>query len=225
VTGYIVRHWRGELGPGVTWWVNCVVVSAALWWAVPRWRPRRLRPLTRSASSAPHPLQFRKSAWCPCGRWWGCGVAGNGAAAPDRWQTGRVIQSPRSCLPCSSRAGTRVRRRTGDRRARGAALAYSHTVPCSTAGVRLPSTAASGLASPMRCSRCVANGHSPPPARQRGGALSGTAPGCHPVDLDTYVPRVSSACVSAFAGGRFRYLQRGADGGAPATQLGNPRRA
>jgi len=96
VRRFITRHWRGELGPGVTWWVNCVGLSVLLWWLVPRIAVAGdfAYADTLGKFSAASALQFLQIGLVPLWQMvglWRCGE--RHALVPDRWRTGRVIQA------------------------------------------------------------------------------------------------------------------------------------
>lgn len=221
MTGYIVRHWRGELGPGVTWWVNCVVVSAALWWAVPRLAAAGdfASADTLGKFSASSALQFLQIGLVPLWQMvglWRCGE--RRSLLPDRWQTGRVIQVTAFLFTVLITMRGLV---FGAQQVIGARVAlalgpYSHTVTLLHAGREIAVSGGLGfgvagdvqeilLANPgVRRIRLDSGGGALSEARRLRAVILEW-------DLDTYTAReCSSACVSAYVGGRLRYLQRGA---------------
>lgn len=221
MTGYIVRHWRGELGPVVTWWVNCLGLTVLLWWLVPQIAVTgNFAPAdTLGKFCAASTLQFLQVGVVPFWQMvglWRCGD--RRTLAPDRWRTGRVVQITAFLFTVLITMRGLV---FGAEQVIGARVAlalgpYSYTVTLLHEGreIAVNGGLGFGVSDAVRA-LLLAN---PDVRRIRldsgGGALS-EATRLRAVilewDLDTYTSReCSSACVSAFAGGRFRYLQRGA---------------
>lgn len=219
--GYIARHWRGELGPAVTWWINCVGLSAALWWVVPRLAMTggfafADTPGRFAAASA---LQFVQIGLVPLWQMvglWRCGA--RHAPMPDRWLAGRAVQVTAFLFTLLITMRGLV---FGAEAVLGARVAfalgpYSHTVALLHGGREIAVSGGLGFGVADAVEALLAA--NPGVRRVRldsgGGALSeGTRLREIIIEhgLDTYTTReCSSACVSAFAGGRFRYLQRGA---------------
>jgi hypothetical protein len=221
VDSYIVRHWRGELNPGVTWWINCVVLSAVLWILVP-WLAFRWHfgfPDTLGKYSGAFALQFLQIGvvplWQMVGLW---RSADRQAAQPNRWRTGRVTQVVAFLFTVLITMRGLV---FGVEQVIGARVAlalgsYRYTVSLLPGGREIGLSGGLGFgASRAVQALLVAN---PQVRRIRlesgGGALSEGIKLRRVImarGLDTYTAReCSSACVSAYVGGRFRYLQRGA---------------
>lgn len=221
MTGYIVRHWRGELGPGVTWWLNCVALTAALWWTLPRLAVAGdfAYADTLGRFCAASTLQFLQIGLVPLWQMvglWRC--AARHSLAPGRRLAGRAAQVAAFLFTVLITMRGLV---FGAELVIGARVAfalgpYSYTVALLHGGREIAVSGGLGFGVSADVQAMLAA--NPGVRRIRldsgGGALSeGTklreviiARG-----LDTYTARgCSSACVSAFAGGRFRYLQRGA---------------
>ena len=190
-----------------------------------RRHPRQVLRGIRSCSSC-------RSAWCRSGRWSASGAAGTrhaGCSGPPGCG-GRVVQVTAFLFTAADHhARTRVRRGSGDRRPRGAGPGplQLHREPAARRAGNCRQRRSRASVYPMPCRHCSSR----TPACAASGSTAAAAPcrrapGCGTLimtwGLDTYTAReCSSACVSAFAGGRFRYLQRGARmGAAPAAQLG-----
>ncbi|MDH5255277.1 MAG: hypothetical protein OEW72_05110 [Gammaproteobacteria bacterium] len=219
--GYIGRHWRGELGPGITWWVNCAGLSALLWWLVPQIAVAGGFAFvdTLGKFCAASALQFLQIGLVPLWQMvglWRCGE--RRALAPDPWWTGRVVQVAAFLFTVLITMRGLV---SGAEQVIGARVAlalgpYGYAVGLLHGGREISVNGGLGFGVADAVERLLlAN---PGVRRIRldsgGGALS-EATRLRAVilerGLDTYTTReCSSACVSAYAGGRFRYLQRGA---------------
>ncbi len=221
MAGYIVRHWRGELGPGVTWWVNCVGLSVLLWWLVPRiavagsFAYADTLPRFAAASG----LQFVQIALVPLWQMvglWSCGA--RRTLAQDSRRTGRVVQVAAFLFTALITMRGLV---FGAEQVIGARVAlalgpYSYTVGLLHDGreITVNGGLGFGVSDAVQALLLAHPGVRRIRLDSGGGALS-EATRLRAVimewNLDTYTAReCSSACVSAFAGGRFRYLQRGA---------------
>ncbi|MBL8200836.1 MAG: hypothetical protein JNK40_07680 [Chromatiales bacterium] len=221
MTGYPGRHWRGELSPAVTWWVNCVAVSALLWWAVPRLAVAGgfARADTLANFCAASALQFLQIGLVPLWQMvglWRCGD--RRGLVPDRWRIGRVVQVTAFLFTVLITMRGLV---FGAEQVIGARVAlalgpYSYTVSVLHGGreIAVSGGLGYGVADAVRALLVAHPGVRRIRLDSGGGALSeGTRLRDVILEggLDTYTAReCSSACVSAFAGGRFRYLQRGA---------------
>ncbi|MEO7385999.1 MAG: hypothetical protein ABIX37_03565 [Gammaproteobacteria bacterium] len=221
MTGYIVRHWRGELGPAATWWINCVGLSVLLWVLVPRIAVAGNFAFadTLGKFGAAMALQFAQIGLVPLWQLvglWRCGD--RRARAPDRGVAGRLVQVTAFLFTvlitmrglvfgAEGVIGSRVALALGP---------YRYVVTLQQSGREIAVTGGLGFGVANALEKLlVAN-----PGVRRiqldsgGGALSEGTKLRQIIlkhDLDTYAAReCSSACVSAFAGGRFRYLQRGA---------------
>lgn len=221
MAGYVARHWRGDLGPGLTWWVNCVALSALLWWLVPRAASAggfasadSLR--TFAAASA---LEFLQVGLVPLWQMvglWRCGE--QQALAPRSWLTGRVVQVVAFLftLLITMRGLVSGAEQFIDGRVALAVGPYSYSVSLLHGGreIAVRGGLGFGVADAVRTVLSANPGVRRIRLDSTGGALSeGTKLRDIILErgLDTYSARgCSSACVSAFAGGRFRYLQRGA---------------
>ena len=221
MTSYIGRHWRGELGPGVTWWVNCVAFSALLWVLVPRLAIAGNFgfPDSLGKYAASFTLQFFQIAvvplWQMVGLW---RSGGRKAATPDRWRIGRATQVIAFVFTTliAMRGLTFGAEQIIGSRVALALGPYSYTVSLLPGGREILLRGGLGFGAADAVSKLLAA--NPQVRRLRlesgGGALSeGTRLRAVILsrELDTYTAtECSSACVSAYIGGRFRYLQRGA---------------
>lgn len=221
MTGYILRHWRGELGPGATWWINCVGISAALWWVVPRLAVAGDFAFadTLGKFCAASALQFVQIGLVPLWQMvglWRCGA--RHALTPDRWFAGRAVQVMGFLFTLLITMRGLV---FGAEEVIGARVAfalgpYSYTVSLLHGGreIAVNGGLGFGVADAVQALLAANPGVRRVRLDSGGGALSeGTRLREIIIEhgLDTYTAReCSSACVSAFAGGRFRYLQRGA---------------
>lgn len=218
---YFVRHWRGEQRLWVTWWVNCAALTALLWWGVPRavLALGIAPPDTRERFLAVLALQSFQLVLVPLWQLvglWRCGE--RLIRLPDRWITGPAtkviaflftVMIAIRCLVFGAEQviGTRVALALG-------AYEYSVTLQPGGRSITVHGGLGFGVADAVE-SLLTAN---PQVRRIRlesgGGALSEGRKLRELImarSLDTYTAEeCSSACVSAFAGGRFRYLQRGA---------------
>ncbi len=217
---YLVRHWRGALRPWLTWWVNGVALTAALWWLLP--------PLALRAGLVPADtlakfigltaLQGLQLGLVPLWQLVGLWRCGNRLVMSGGWPVGRALQvaaflftlliSMRGLVFAAETAiGGRLALALGP---------YSYEVTVGQRGHLITVTGGLGFGVADDVAALVAAN----PAVRRirlesgGGALSEAVRLRELIlaqGLDTYTGReCSSACVSAFAGGRFRYLQRGA---------------
>lgn len=221
MTGYIVRHWRGTLGAGATWWINCVGLSAALWWAVPRlaYAAGFAFADTLGKFSALFLLQFLQIGLVPLWQMvglWRCGE--RLAVAQGRWLPGRTLQVAAFLftLLITMRGLVFAAESVIGGRVAFALGTYGYTVSLTHGGHEIAVNGGLGFGVSDAVEALLrAN---PRVRRIRlesgGGALSEGVKLRRVImdhGLDTYTSReCSSACVSAFAGGRFRYLQRGA---------------
>lgn len=220
MAGYVVRHWRGQLGPGVTWWINTVAVTVGLWWLVPRAAAASgLGAPTAAAFGGAVALQFLQLGAVPLWQMvglWRCGY--HCAQGPGHWPAGRTLQvaaflftllvAMRGLVFAAETAiGARVAFALGP---------YSYQVRLHPSGRAIDVQGGLGYGVAAAVEALLAR--HPGVRRIRldsgGGALSEATQLRSLIlarDLDTYAAReCSSACVSAFAGGRFRYLKRGA---------------
>ncbi len=221
MTGYIVRHWRGELGPGVTWWVNCVALSILLWWLVPRiavagnFAYADTLPRFAAASA----LQFVQIGLVPLWQMvglWSCGER-RGRAADGRW-TGRAVQVAAFLFTVliTMRGLVFGAEQVITARVALAFGPYSYNVGLlrDRREITINGGLGFGVADEVRALLLANPGVRRIRLESGGGALSEAVRLRGVImewNLDTYTARTcSSACVSAYAGGRFRYLQRGA---------------
>jgi len=221
VQGYLLRHWRGELGPGITWWVNGVALSAVLWWTLPRLAVAGdfAYADTLGKFCAAFLLQFVQIGLVPLWQMvglWRCG--GRRALGTDRRFAGRATQVAAFLFTILITMRGLV---FGAEQAIGARVAlalgpYSYTVTLLRGGREIAVEGGLGFGVAAAVEALVND--NPGVRRIRldsgGGALSEGTKLREVImarNMDTYTRRgCSSACVSAFAGGRFRYLQRGA---------------
>lgn len=221
--GYFVRHWRGDLGPGVTWWINCAGLSALLWWLVPRIAVEGGFAFadTLGKFCAASALQFLQIGLVPLWQMvglWRCGGRRAGTAALAGRLTGRAVQVTAFLFTVLITMRGLV---FGAEEVIGARVAfalgsYSYTVRLLHGGreIAVSGGLGFGVSDAVRALLAANPGVRRIRLDSGGGALTeGTRLRNIIIerDLDTYsVRECSSACVSAFAGGRFRYLQRGA---------------
>lgn len=221
MNSWILRHWRGELGPGASWWLNGVGVSALLWFSVAR--AAELLGIgsadTLARFAAVLALQWFQVGLVPLWQMVGLWRCGNRLALlPDRWLRGRATQVAAFIFTTLITMQGLV---VGAEQVIGARVAlalgsYSYTVSLGQRGREITVTGGLGFGVSAAVGKLLAA--NPQVRRIRlnsgGGALSeGTKLRALVLahDLDTYTSvECSSACVSAFAGGRFRFLQRGA---------------
>lgn len=218
---YLVRHWRGELQPWLAWWVNVVALTAALWWVFPTVaRVAGVLPADTTASFfGLAGLQLLQLGIVPLWQLvglWRCGD--RLAAAGGRWPVGRALQvsaflftlflSMRGLVFSAETAiGGRLALALGP---------YSYQVAVVPRGRMITVTGGLGfgVADEVEAQLAINPGVRRIRLESGGGALSEAVRLREVIlahGLDTYTGReCSSACVSAFAGGRFRYLQRGA---------------
>jgi hypothetical protein len=221
VGSFISRHWRGDLGAGLTWWINCLGLSALLWVLVPRLAALGgFAPAdTLGRFGAAIALQVFQIGLVPLWQLvglWRCG--GRLAAAHESPLPGYATQVAAFVFTTLVIMQGLV---FGAELAIGARVAlamgpYSYTVSLEHGGREIAVNGGLGFGVSAAVEALLAA--NPRVRRIRlesgGGALSeGTKLRGIILsrDLDTYTTReCSSACVSAFAGGRFRYLRRGA---------------
>ena len=221
MAGYISRHWRGELTAAVTWWVNVVGLSAALWWLVPRaaLAAGLTATDTRGTFVALVAINLVQYGLVPLWQMvglWRCGY--RRAMKPGRWPVGRAVQVTAFLFTLLITMRGLV---TGAEAVLGARLAfglgpYAYDVRLVQGGRVIAVTGGFGYGLADAVGKLLAA--NPGVRRIRlesgGGALSEATKLRTLIiehDLDTLAAReCSSACVSAFAGGRFRLLQRGA---------------
>ena len=221
VVSYIVRHWRGELNSGLTWWINCVALTALLWVLVP-WIAFRWNfgfPDTLGKYSAAFALQFLQIGVVPLWQMVGLWRSGDRQAAlPNRWRTGRITQVVAFLFTVLITMRGLV---FGAEQILGARVAlalgsYRYSVSLLPGGREIELSGGLGFGASRAVQVLLAA--NPQVRRIRlesgGGALSEGIRLRRVImarSLDTYTAReCSSACVSAYIGGRFRYLQRGA---------------
>jgi len=221
VAGYLIRHWRGELAPAVTWWVNVVGLAAALWWLVPRAALAAGLTVTDTRGTFVTLVAINVVQYALVPLWqmvglWRCGY--RRALVPDRWRVGRAVQVTAFLFTVLVTMRGLV---TGAETVLGARLAfglgpYAYEVSLEQGGRVIAVRGGFGFGVADAVERLLAA--NPAVRRVRlesgGGALSEATRLRTLIiehDLDTLAAReCSSACVSAFAGGRFRLLQRGA---------------
>ena len=218
---WIARHWRGELSPGVTWWVNTVGLSVLLWFLIPGLAVAGGFGYADTAGTfaASFLLQLLQIGLVPLWQMvglWRCGRVQ--LEQRDHPVSGRVIQVV-ACLftllismrglvfGAEQVLGARVAFALGE---------YAYTVTLLPGGreIAVRGGLGIGVAETVQALLTANPGVRRIRLDSGGGALSeGTKLRGVIMSrgLDTFSDReCSSACVSAYIGGRFRYLQRGA---------------
>lgn len=218
---YIVRHWRGDLRPSVTWWINCVALTVLLWWAVPRaiLAAGLSPPDTTERFLAVLALQFFQIGLVPLWQMVGLWRSGDRVAREKiRWLPARTTQVTAflfTILIAMRGLTVGADQVIGSRVALGLG-AYHYNVTLLPSGREI--AVDGGLGFGVSDAVQTLLNANPQVRRIRlesgGGALSEGVKLREIImalNLDTYSAReCSSACVSAYAGGRFRFLQRGA---------------
>ncbi|MDH4021652.1 MAG: hypothetical protein OEV14_00860 [Gammaproteobacteria bacterium] len=218
---FIVRHWRGELRPGVTWWINCVVLTVLLWWAVPRvaFGAGLLPPDTSGRFLAMLALQIFQIGLVPL--WQMVGLWRSGARAVREnsgWLVAYTTQVTAFLFTILiiMRGLVFGAEQVISARVSLALGPYHYQVTLLPSGREI--AVDGGLGFGVSDAVKTLLDANPQVRRIRlesgGGALWEGVKLREIImarNLDTYTAReCSSACVSAYAGGRFRYLQRGA---------------
>jgi hypothetical protein len=221
---YPVRHWRGELSPGVSWWLNCVLLTVAVWFGGPR------VALALGVLDPDTALRFTGALavnatvaglvplWQLVGLWRSAArrVAADGA--PGRWSRGRWGQVAGVVFTAfvAGRGLTAAAESAISARVAYAIGPYAYSVRLLPGGreIELRGGIGFGVARELAALADASPGVRRVRLNSGGGALS-EARRLRDViaarRLDTITTTgCSSACVSAFIGGRFRYLQRGA---------------
>ncbi|MBL8197650.1 MAG: hypothetical protein JNJ67_01835 [Chromatiales bacterium] len=218
---WIARHWRGELRLGISWWINCVALTVVLYWLIP-WIAHASglsSGESASAYTAILGLVLLQTGiiplWQMVGLWQACDRA---LRTSDRIFTARLAQvaAVLFTLLIATRGLVAGAEQVIAARVAWALGSYQYQVTLLPGGREIEVDGGLGFGVSAAVGELLAS--NPDVRRIRlnsgGGALSEgvrlreliVAHG-----LDTYSSReCSSACVSAFIGGRFRYLQRGA---------------
>lgn len=218
---YIARHWRGELRLSVSWWINCVALTLLLLPLVP-WIANTTG-IVGSDSAAGYTavlgLVLMQTGviplWQMVGLWQ---ATERSLRSTDRIFTARLTQvaavlftlliATRGLVAASEQVlAARVAYALGPYQYQVTLLQGAREIEVSGGlGYGVTAAVAELLASNPNVRRIRLN--------SGGGALSEGVRLRELImahGLDTYSSReCSSACVSAFIGGRFRYLRRGA---------------
>ncbi|MCL4790641.1 MAG: hypothetical protein KJ040_01155 [Gammaproteobacteria bacterium] len=217
---YIARHWRGELRLGISWWINCVALTLLLYWLIP-WIAQRSGIQGDSASSytAILGLVILQTGIVPLWQMVGLWQATDRTLrTTDRIRSARLTQvaAVLFTLLIAMRGLVAGAEQLIAARVAWALGPYQYQVTLLPGGREIEVDGGLGFGVSAAVNELLER--NPDVRRIRlnsgGGALS---EGQRLRDLivahglDTYSSReCSSACVSAFIGGRFRYLQRGA---------------
>jgi hypothetical protein len=221
VIHFIVRHWRGELRPGVTWWFNCVALTVLLWWAVPRVARGAglLPPDTTERFLAMLALQFFQFGLVPLWQMVGLWRSGERRGRED---SGRLVARTTQVtaflftILIAMRGLVFGAEQVISARVSLALGPYHYQVTLLPSGreIAVDGGLGFGVSDAVR-TLLDANPQVRRIRLESGGGALWEGVRLREIimarNLDTYTAReCSSACVSAYAGGRFRYLQRGA---------------
>jgi len=218
---WIGRHWRGELRLSISWWINCVALTLLLFWLIPRIAYASGISSDNSAASytAILGLVILQTALIPLWQMVGLWQASDRALhTADRIYTARLTQiaAVLFTLLIATRGLVAGSEQILAARVAWALGPYQYQVALLPGAREIEVNGGLGFGVTAAVSKLLAS--NPDVRRIRlnsgGGALS---EGVHLRELiiahglDTYSSsECSSACVSAFIGGRFRYLKRGA---------------
>ena len=218
---WIARHWRGELRLSVSWWINCVALTLLLHWLIP-WIAHAsglAGDKSASAYTAVLALVILQIAvvpfWQMVGLWQACDRT---LRTTDSIFSARLAQvaAVLFTLMISTRGLVAGAEQVISARVAWALGPYQYQVTLLPGAREIEVDGGLGIGVSAAVSKLLAG--NPDVRRIRlnsgGGALSEGVRLRELIvahQLDTYSSReCSSACVSAFIGGRFRYLQRGA---------------
>ncbi len=218
---YIARHWRGELRLSVSWWINCVALTLLLLPLVP-WIAHTAGLASSDSASgytAILGLVLMQTAVIPLWQMVGLWQASDRVLrTTDRAFTARLTQVAAVLFTLMIATRGLV---AGSEQILAARVAYA-IGPYQYEVVLLPGAreieVSGGLGFGVTAAVAELLAGNPDIRRIRlnsgGGALSEGVRLRELIiahGLDTYSSReCSSACISAFIGGRFRYLHRGA---------------
>jgi hypothetical protein len=218
---WVVRHWRGELRLAISWWINCVALTLLLYWLIPWIAQASALRSTGSASgyTAILGLVILQIAiiplWQMVGLWQACDRT---LRTTDSIFSARLAQvaAVLFTLMISTRGLVAGAEQVISARVAWALGPYQYQVTLLPGAREIEVDGGLGVGVSAAVSELLAG--NPDVRRIRlnsgGGALSEGVRLRELIlahRLDTYSSReCSSACVSAFIGGRFRYLQRGA---------------
>ncbi len=219
-TRYLASHWRGDLGLAVSWWVNCVTLTLCLW-ALMRgiaqatgWPAATTGGFFVWAALTGVPVVL-VPVWQLTGLW---RSADRRAPRPGTRLAGRTVQV--LALLCTLAVTMRALGWAAEQ-AIGARLAlaigpYAWTVTLQPGGreIEVRGGLGYGVAAAVETRLAAAPGVRRIRLNSGGGAL-GEGQRLRAIILAHGLDTISddgcaSACVSAYIGGRFRYLQRGA---------------
>ncbi len=218
---YIVRHWRGELRPGVTWWINCVALTVLLWWTIPRvaLAAGLLPPNTTERFFMLLALQLFQIGLVPLWQMVGLWRSGDRVARENiRWlaaRTAQVIAFLFTILIAMRGLIFGADQVISSRVALGLGpYHYNVTLLPNGREIEVDGGLGFGVSDAVQ-TLLDANPQVRRIRLESGGGALWEGVKLREIimarNLDTYSAReCSSACVSAYAGGRFRYLQRGA---------------
>ncbi len=218
---WIARHWRGELRLSISWWINCVALTLLLFWLVP-WIAHT-SGISSGDSAASYTailgLVILQTALIPLWQMVGLWQATDRTLrTTDRVLTARLTQvvAVLFTLLIATRGLVAGAEQVLAARVAWALGPYEYQVALLPGAREIEVNGGLGFGVSKAVAGLLAS--NPDVRRIRlnsgGGALS---EGVRLRDLiiahglDTYTSReCSSACISAFIGGRFRYLKRGA---------------
>lgn len=218
---WVARHWRGELRLGISWWINCVALTLLLYWLIP-WIAHTTG-ISSGDSAASYTailgLVILQTALIPLWQMVGLWQATDRTLrTTDRVFTVRIAQVAAVLFTLLIAARGLV---AGSEQILAARVAwalgpYQYQVALLPGGREIEVSGGLGFGVSAAVRELLAS--NPDVRRIRlnsgGGALSEGVRLRELIiahGLDTYSSReCSSACVSAFIGGRFRYLKRGA---------------
>lgn len=218
---YIARHWRGELNLGLSWWINCVALTLLLLPLVP-WIAHSTG-ISGSDSAAGYTAILGLVVmqvgiiplWQMVGLWQ---ASDRQLRTTDRIFTARLTQvaAVLFTLLIATRGLVAGSEQILAARVAYALGPYQYQVNLLPGGREIEVSGGLGYGVTASVAKLLAS--NPDIRRIRlnsgGGALSEGVRLREIIiahGLDTYSSReCSSACVSAFIGGRFRYLRRGA---------------
>ncbi|MCL4779229.1 MAG: hypothetical protein KJ049_03515 [Gammaproteobacteria bacterium] len=218
---WVARHWRGELRLGVSWWLNCVVLTLLLYWLIP-WIAHT-SGLAGGQSASSHAailgLVILQTGIIPLWQMVGLWQATDRSLhTTDRIFTARLgqVAAVLFTLFIATRGLVAGAEQVIAARVAWALGPYQYQVTLLPGAREIELSGGLGFGASAAVEALLAS--NPGVRRIRlnsgGGALSEGVRLREIIiahGLDTYSSReCSSACVSAFVGGRLRILQRGA---------------
>lgn len=218
---WIARHWRGELRLGVSWWLNCVALTLLLYWLIP-WIART-SGLAAGQSASTYTAMLGLIVlqigiiplWQMVGLWQ---ATDRSLRTTDRIVAARLgqVAAVLFTLLIATRGLVAGAEQVIAARVAWALGPYQYQVSLLPGAREIELSGGLGFGASAAVESLLAD--NPGVRRIRlnsgGGALSEGVRLREIIiahGLDTYSSReCSSACVSAFVGGRLRILQRGA---------------